>query len=246
MEPLTPLQLVWAGLVFTLGFTIRNLAGFGAVLIPALALFLPLALVVPVVTVIAVVSSVGIAVRHRGEIAWRELWPLLPFTVLGVLIGIYLFATLEPRALVIALGVFVTAFGIWSLLSGGHRHPPPRVPRWLLVAPIGTLAAAVGTTFGGLAGPVYGIYLQMLAFDKGRFRATMAAILVVLGTLRGIGYLSLGLFDRSALLLFAVAVPAALVGLAAGAHLHERISQHDFGRVVSALLILSGVALLAQ
>jgi hypothetical protein len=87
MDGLSAFQLAWAALIFTAGFAIRNLAGFGAILIPALALFLPLSLVVPVVTLIAVLSSIGIAVRHRDRIAWRDLRPLLPWSLGGVAVG---------------------------------------------------------------------------------------------------------------------------------------------------------------
>jgi len=129
MDGLSAFQLAWAALIFTAGFAIRNLAGFGAILIPALALFLPLSLVVPVVTLIAVLSSIGIAVRHRDRIAWRDLRPLLPWSLGGVAVGLYLFERLGDDALVTALGVFVAGFGLWSLFKGDRTSTGPRLPR---------------------------------------------------------------------------------------------------------------------
>lgn len=247
MEGLSAFQLGWAALVFMAGFAIRNLAGFGAILLPALALFLPLAIVVPVVTLMAVLSSIGIAVRHRDEIAWRDLRPLVPFSLIGVAIGLFLFAHLSDAVLVNALGVFVIGFGVYSLLRGtgaaaGHR----RWPRWVVVAPLSTFAAVVGTAFGGMAGPLYAVYLEWLQLAKGPFRATMSAILVALGTLRGLGYLSLGYFDRDTLLLSAMAVPSALLGLAIGARLHARATPEGFRRIVALLLVIAGIGLLLR
>jgi uncharacterized protein len=246
MDSLSTFQLLWAAVIFTAGFAIRNLAGFGAILLPALALFLPLAIVVPVVTLIAVLSSIGIAVRHRDQIMWRELTPLLPWSLVGVAIGLYLFERLSDRVLVDALGVFVTGFGLYSLLKGERAADGRRMPRWLLVPPLATFAAVIGTTFGGLAGPVYAVYLEWLKLDKGPFRASMSAILVVLGTLRGLGYLSLGYFDRNTLTLAALALPASLLGLAIGARLHARATPRGFRRIVAVLLIVAGVALLIR
>jgi uncharacterized membrane protein YfcA len=246
MDGLSAFQLAWAALVFTAGFAIRNLAGFGAILIPALALFLPLTMVVPVVTLIAVLSSIGIAVRHRDRIAWRDLKPLLPWSLAGVAVGLYLFERLGDDTLVTALGVFVAGFGLWSLAAGERPASGPRLPRWLVVPPLATFAAIVGTTFGGLAGPVYGVYLEWLKLDKHAFRASMSAILVVLGTLRGLGYLSLGHFDQGTLVLAALALPCALLGMGIGARMHARATPAGFRRIVALLLVVSGAALLLR
>ena len=246
MDGLSTFQLAWAALIFTAGFAIRNLAGFGAILIPALALFLPLTLVVPVVTLIAVLSSIGIAVRHRERIAWADLKPLLPWSLVGVAVGLYLFDRLGDDALVTALGVFVAGFGLWSLIRGDRPSTGPRLPRWLVVPPLATFAAIVGTTFGGLAGPVYGVYLEWLKLDKHAFRASMSAVLVVLGSLRGLGYLALGHFDRGTLVLAALALPCALLGLAIGARMHARATPSGFRRIVAILLVVSGGALLLR
>ncbi|MBC7779251.1 MAG: sulfite exporter TauE/SafE family protein [Proteobacteria bacterium] len=246
MDELSSFQLGWAALIFTVGFAIRNLAGFGAILLPALALFLPLAKVVPVVTLIAVISSIGIAVRHRRQIVWRDLAPLVPWTLLGVALGLALFDRLSDDTLVMALGVFVAAFGLYSLWQGEQPPRERRAPRWLIVPPLATFAAVIGTTFGGLAGPVYGVYLEWLKLDKGAFRASMSALLVALGTLRGIGYLSLGFFDQGTLQLAALALPCSIVGLVIGAKLHARASPRGFRRVVAVLLTVSGLALLLR
>jgi len=246
MDGLSTFQLGWAALVFTAGFAIRNLAGFGAILLPALALFLPLAIVVPVVTLMAVLSSIGIAVRHRDEIAWSHLRPLVPFSLIGVAIGLYLFDRLSDAVLVDALGVFVIGFGLYSLLRGSGATAARRWPRWVVVAPLSTFAAVIGAAFGGMAGPLYAVYLEWLQLAKGPFRATMSAILVALGTLRGLGYLSLGYFDRDTLLLSAMAVPSALLGLAIGARLHARATPEGFRRAVAALLVIAGIGLLLR
>ena len=112
--------------------------------------------------------------------------------------------------------------------------------------PLATFAAIVGTTFGGLAGPVYGVYLEWLKLDKHAFRASMSAVLVVLGSLRGLGYLTLGHFDRGTLLLAALALPCALLGMGIGARMHARATPAGFRRIVAILLVASGGALLLR
>jgi uncharacterized membrane protein YfcA len=115
-----------------------------------------------------------------------------------------------------------------------------------VLPPIATFAAVVGATFGGLAGPIYAVYLEWLKLDKGPFRASMSAVLVALGTLRGLGYLSLGYFDRGTLTLAALSLPCAVLGLAIGSKLHARATPSGFRRIVAILLVVSGVALLLR
>jgi uncharacterized membrane protein YfcA len=76
--------------------------------------------------------------------------------------------------------------------------------------------------------------------------ALSSAVLVVLGTLRGLGYLGLGHFDRGTLMLAALALPCALLGLGIGARMHARVTPTGFRRIVAVLLVASGGALLLR
>jgi len=117
------------------------------------------------------------------------------------------------------------------------------MPRWL-GALAGALGAFVATVFGGMAGPFYVIYLRGLALDKLRFRATVAVALLVLSVLRASGYGSLGLYDARVFWLLAASLPVVGLAMFVGDRWHARLDEARFGHVVSALLALSGVALL--
>jgi len=49
-------------------------------------------------------------------------------------------------------------------------------------------AGAVGTTFGTMASLFFAIYFDAIRMAKDHFRATMSAVLVALGVVRGLGY----------------------------------------------------------
>ena len=102
----------------------------------------------------------------------------------------------------------------------------------------------VATVFGGMAGPLYVVYLRSRSLDKARFRATMSFALVCLSSLRAVGYGGLGFYDARVLLLLAAALPVVLAAMLAGDRWHARLDEARFGHVVSALLVLSGAALL--
>lgn len=60
---------------------------------------LPLKIVVPLTTLPELLSSAAILRTETHRISWRNIWRAMPFTVAGVLVGIYLFDALDARTL---------------------------------------------------------------------------------------------------------------------------------------------------
>src|SRR5207248_7470462 len=119
---------------------------------------------------------------------------------------------------------------------------PPRA-----IAPVaGALGGAVGTTFGTMASVFFAIYFDVIRMAKDRFRATMSAILVALGVVRGLGYWAVGEYSREVLVTVAIALPMMLAGIYLGNRVHTGLSDLAFRRLVCGALIVSGLALLAK
>jgi uncharacterized membrane protein YfcA len=110
----------------------------------------------------------------------------------------------------------------------------------------GSVGGFVGSLFGASAGMFFAMYLDLLKLPKIEFRATVAAVLVGLGVMRGAGYLWAGAFDREALVVCAAALPVMALGVWAGNHLHTNLDEIKFKRFVAVVLILSGVPLLLR
>jgi uncharacterized membrane protein YfcA len=235
-------QLAWAFAVIFVAYALRGATGFGAgvVSIPLLLLALPLQVVIPLVTAMGMLASFGQVVHQWRFVDWAALRRLLIPSVLGVAIGLWLFKALDPEVLLRALAVFIIGYAIWGYLPRRAARP---APAWL--APLaGALGGFVATVFGGMAGPLYVVYLRSRALDKARFRATMSFALVCLSSLRAAGYGGLGFYDARVLWLLAAALPVLVVAMIAGDRWHARLDEARFGHVVAALLVASGAALL--
>jgi hypothetical protein len=246
MDALTLPQLVYFCLIVILSYSIRGSAGFGGATVPLLALVLSLKIVVPLVTFLGLLSSTAILLRDYRHVSWRDTWRTIPFCLCGVLIGLYFFKTLDARSLGRALGALVLAYGgysLWITVRPGFKFRPSVKA----VVPLtGTLAGFVGTMFGAMAGMFFAIYLDYLKLGKNEFRATMAAILFVLGVFRGLGYVAVGSFDRDVLIVCATAVPLMLIGVFLGNRIHANLNQLAFKRFVALIFIASGVPLLLR
>jgi uncharacterized membrane protein YfcA len=74
----------------------------------------------------------------------------------------------------------------------------------------------------------------------------MTAILLTLTLVRGVGYWSVGEFDREVLIVAALLFPPMLVGIFVGNRFHHGMSDLAFRRTVAGALIASGLALLIK
>lgn len=230
--------------MLVISFAVRGGIGFGAAALPLIALVLPMKLVVPVFTVLGIFSSWSIVFSDARHIVWRELLRLLPYTIGGALIGLYFYNAFDGRTLARGLGALVLAYGSSTLWQSLRQRPAWKWPPGLTLPLAGTLAGIVGTLFGAMAGVFYAIYLDMQKLDKYRFRATVAATLLVLGIVRGAGYLAVGAYDREALIATAISLPLMFVGVALGSRIHANLSEIAFRRLLSIVLISSGVPLM--
>ena len=162
--------------------------------------------------------------------------PLLPFTAIGVLTGLYLFKTVDSVMLAHGLGVFVLLYAMYTLfvnegstrvsglwaIAGRRPGRPGRHPvrHWR-------------TLLCGLS--------QHRGLPKTQFRATFATVFLMDGAGRLTGYFSGGFFDRDWLVLAAFSLPVMAIGLYAGG-MFTPITQRTFQVAVSLLLVVSGIS----
>ena len=230
-----------------LAYGLRGSTGFGgAVGMPLLALVLPIKILIPVWTLLGFASSVAILGRDRRHVARRDFIAFLPWCLLGIAIGLYLFKTLDARSLARGLGVVVLIYASYSLWA-----TPRPVARWhwlpRAVAPVaGTLSGAVGALFGTMASIFFAMYLDARALAKDEFRATMSAMLLALSLVRGIGYYAVGEFTTDAWIMFAAAFPLMLIGIYIGDRIQVNLSERTFRRIVCVTLFLCGIPLLLK
>jgi uncharacterized protein len=223
-------------------YFIRGITGFGSGLIavPLLAHFLPLQFVVPLCLVLDFTASLVLSRHGRRQVRWDEIRPLLPFTLVGIVLGAYLLLNLPREPLLTTLGLFVMLFGMRYVFNIHGEHSVSRL--WAM--PAGLLGGMVGALFG-TGGPPYVIYLTHRLRDKFELRATFSGLFLLEGALRILTFLLAGLLLQAELfrtLLFAIPVMAA--GLYLGNKVHIGIGQRQMILLIGLLLVVSGASLL--
>jgi len=238
----SPLTLGYLAAVIFGAYFVRGITGFGSALVavPLLVMILPLTLVVPTIVLLDYLASMSHGIRHFHHIRWRDLLPLLPFSLAGILTALYLLKQLQPGLLTDALGVFIILYALYSLLPLTPLHGSRY---WAI--PLGGLTGLIGTVFG-TGGPFTVIYLGLRNLDKAAFRGTVATFFALDGGMRLIGFTASGFYGRDNLFLMVCALPIMGLGLYAGGHIHTNLSRQAFVRLVALVLLGSGIALLLK
>ena len=97
----TIFSLLFPASVLFFAYLVRGIAGFGSALIavPLLALTMPITIVVPLVVFLDYLGSASQGINNRESIRWSEILPLLPFTVIGVAMSLYVMDSVRPEML---------------------------------------------------------------------------------------------------------------------------------------------------
>jgi uncharacterized membrane protein YfcA len=239
-----PLEvLVLAPLIVLTAYIIFGISGFGSTIIavPLLAHLLPLKFALPMILLLDCIAAFSMGLRLRADVNKAELVPLLPFLVIGLLLGAFLLISLRSDILLAGLGVLVLAYG---LLYATGKQPAYRLARWSAL-PVGVFAGMTSSMFG-VGGPIYVMYLTMRGATPEQIRATVPVIFTFTTVARIAIFTAAGLITFGVLYAAAALLPIMALGMWIGHHLHLNISREQLVRVIGALLVVSGASLVVR
>lgn len=243
MDPTLPAYVGMAAIVFV-AYTVFGLTGFGAsiVAVPILVQFVPLSFAVPLVLLLDLAATSAVGARNWRQVSRIELLRLLPCMLIGVAIGAIALVGVEPRWLLLALGVFVVVNATWSLVA-----PPPRNPvRTLWVVPAGVVGGVFSALFG-TGGPIYTIYLARRIHDLGALRATMSMVVLTSALMRLVAFTGVGLLQQDKLLLSGLwLLPVCAAGVFAGSRLRGALPPARVKQALFVVLILGGAGAIVR
>jgi len=216
-------------------------AGFGSLAVPMMALSVSVpqaaAILMPVLLVMDVLGMAA----FRKDFDKDLLKFLLPFGVLGIVIGALLFKLLQAHTVAGIVGVFTLVFLAQRLVFPPRPDSAPP-PRWL--GALLTTTSGFTSFIAHAGGPPITAYVIPLRLSPVRFTATMAFFFFVVNLAKWIPYGLLGLLDWRNMATSLVLLPLAPIGVWAGVRMARRISQVLFYRFLYLGMALTGVKLL--
>jgi hypothetical protein len=179
--------------------------------------------------------------KLRASIRFRPLWPLLLSGALTVPLGVWLLLRIDASIYAVGLGLFLVGYGGYVLMR--RETPVVRGGRWTAA-----IAGALGGLCGGLAGlpgVSVTIWCSRRGWDKHQQRAVYQPYILAMQLL-AIACLRWQTPPSAPAAQDLAFVPFALFGAIGGLALYQRLNNAQFHVATSALLLLSGVGLLAR
>lgn len=194
------------------------------------------AAVIPVNAALSIFTTTTVALDARRDADLRSIGLLLPFALVGLLLGVEVLRVADPEYIRLAVGVVVAVSAL--LLFRGARLPGSD-SRWsdgIAGGSSGLLATTVG-----ISGPPVILLLASRGLAKRAFRANIALYFVFTSVASLAALYLRGLVEPSHLLLAAALVPAAFAGKVAGTALLDRFSEKAFRSLTLGLILATGI-----
>lgn len=238
------INLVFVGAVVLVAYLIRGMSGFGSGLlaVPVLAMAYPLTTIVPVVLTLDFIASFILGGSSRKEANWDEIKLLVPFGLVGAMMGVFALMRFPPAPVLLALGVFVLYFGMRNVLG----VKPEGLISTAWAVPAGLVGSGTGALFGTSA-PPYIIYLTHRLVDKAAVRATFSCLFIIDGGFRLALLVAAGLLLKQEVQLAILwSMLPMMAGLYLGNKLHIGISTQTMFKIIGVMLVVNGITLIAK
>lgn len=215
-------------------------SGFGSLAVPlmALAVTVPQAAAI-LMPLLFVMDVLGLGALRR-HIDFKLARFLLPFGLVGTVVGTLSFRYLDTRLVAGIVGVCTLLFLAQRLLFP-PRADSPHPPRWL--GALLTVTSGFTSFVAHAGGPPINAYVLPMRMAPLVFSATMGVFFFVINLSKWIPYAWLGLLDLRNLSTSLVLLPLAPVGVWVGVRMAHRIQPELFYRLVYAGMFLTGCKL---
>jgi uncharacterized protein len=246
-DAVVAIVLLAAGIVSGLsGFAFSAVAACILWLLPPLQA-MPLIMALSACNQLQMFANAGL----RQQIVWSGegtrdgALPYIAGGLVGIPLGLAVLRVLPAPVFSGSLGAFLVLYSsVMALKPARFRID---IAGWKMSAAVGFAGGVVGG-FSGFPGSMPVIYLGLRGVGKTAMRGvTLPYILVMqIAALGMLAVTHVDVFDKRFLILWAVTVPAVLLGSAIGVRLYRRLSDVGFQRAVLALLAVSGVSLVVK
>lgn len=216
-------------------------AGFGSLAVPMMALSVTVPEAAAILMPILLLMDVLGITAFRKDFDWALLKFLVPFGVLGIVVGALLFKILNPHTVAAIVGAFTLLFLAQRLVFPPRSDSPPP-PRWL--GAILTTTSGFTSFIAHAGGPPISAYIIPLRLSPVQYTATMSFFFFVVNLAKWFPYGLLGLLDWRNMATSLVLLPLAPLGVWIGVSLARRVGQVLFYRFLYVGMFLTGVKLL--
>lgn len=243
-------QWALAGLgAFLVGMGKGGLPGAGNFTVVLFALAFDAKLSVGLLLPILISADIVAVTIYRHHVAWKYLWRLLPWMLVGVAAGYWLFERIESEDVEALIGIVVIGMTLLQIARSvaARRRPADvedRLPesRWFS-AGMG-VTGGFATMIANAAGPIGQLYLLSVGLPKLAFIGTAAWTFFIVNLIKVPLQIDLGIINFESIRVSGSLMPIAVAGAMVAPVVVRWISQQWFTRLIWVFVLVAAVKLL--
>ena len=178
--------------------------------------------------------------RVRHAMNWRTVAPFIIGGAMGVPAGTALLKTVDQGTLRLTIGVLLVLYSLYNLIRPAVKPVQGGTSTDLCVGVANGLIGGL-TGLGGIA---VTIWCQLRGGAKDAQRGVFQPVMFATFAMSAISLAVARAFDVETLKLYALALPALIVGIWCGLSLYGKLNDAAFRKMILLLLLFSGLALI--
>ncbi|MFD2657440.1 sulfite exporter TauE/SafE family protein [Gracilibacillus thailandensis] len=238
----------WIIIIFSallIGFAKAGVASMGILVVAIFMMIFPARESVGILLPLLIVGDLFAVIYYRRNVVWRYLFSLVPWVLVGILIGYLVLDIVTSEQLKPMIGILILAL---ILLHISREKLGERFVKLLPKSKIFTFSMGVlagfATMIGNAAGGVMAIYLLVKGLPKREFVGTGAWFFLFVNVIKVPFYISLGIITVESVTFNLWLIPAILIGAWVGVRMIKIMPQKVFQILVLTFAALGAIRLL--
>ncbi len=187
----------------------------------------------------------GFWLLHGGG-KWRQIIPLVPPAIVGVVIGWWLLDKLDNHLARHVIGWLILGLLALKLLLDWKREQLQSLHRHAVFTWFLGIAAGVATMLANAAGPVMAVYLLAQRFQKSEYLGVFTRFFLFINLVKVPFSAQIGLINGPSLLTNLLLIPAVICGVFIGWRLVKVMSQKVFEWVMFWFALVAAIKLIVS
>ena len=233
------------GAALLLGIAKSGIKGLAVLIVTGLALVYGAKESTGILMPLLICGDILAVIYYKRHVKWIYLIKLLPWMVLGVLVGVVLGKDLPEDLFKSGMAVIILISVV--IMYYWERKKDRKVPtQWSFAALMGMMGGFT-TMVGNLAGAFSNIYFLAIKLPKNEFIGTAAWLFFIINLFKVPFHIwSWGTINRASFQISLSLIPAVIAGFCLGIFLVKKINNDKYRQLILLLTGLGGLAILLQ
>ena len=233
------------GAALLLGIAKSGIKGLAVLIVTGLALVYGAKESTGILMPLLICGDILAVIYYKRHVKWIYLIKLLPWMVLGVLVGVVLGKDLPEDLFKSGMAVIILISVV--IMYYWERKKDRKVPtHWSFAALMGMMGG-FSTMVGNLAGAFSNIYFLAIKLPKNEFIGTAAWLFFIINLFKVPFHIwSWGTINRASFQISLSLIPAVIAGFCLGIFLVKKINNDKYRQLILLLTGLGGLAILLQ